>query len=137
MGFIELKCPNCSAEIELDDKREFGFCSYCGTKIVQDVQKIEVTGNINIDNEVKVQGVSTVENLLIRAQQFLDEKDLIKAKEYIDKVLDLDPYNIKAKNLLDEYNEILHNRGCIAWLIAALIIILPSILVWGMIITQL
>ena len=30
---IDLKCPNCSASISLDETREYGFCSYCGTKI--------------------------------------------------------------------------------------------------------
>lgn len=34
MKIIALKCPNCNADIELDQDREFGFCNYCGTKIM-------------------------------------------------------------------------------------------------------
>ncbi len=30
------QCPNCNAQISLDDSRDFGFCSYCGTKIMLD-----------------------------------------------------------------------------------------------------
>ncbi len=41
MSFIALKCPSCGADINLDSNREFGFCSYCGTKIVQDKQVVE------------------------------------------------------------------------------------------------
>ena len=31
---IPLNCPKCNAEITLDGDRDFGFCSYCGTRIV-------------------------------------------------------------------------------------------------------
>ena len=27
-------CPNCSGEVQVDMDREFGFCSFCGTKII-------------------------------------------------------------------------------------------------------
>lgn len=33
MAVKSLKCPNCGANIELDDSMEFGFCSYCGSRI--------------------------------------------------------------------------------------------------------
>ncbi len=33
VSIIPCKCPNCNAEIHLDANREFGFCSYCGTKL--------------------------------------------------------------------------------------------------------
>lgn len=42
MPFIALKCPSCGADINLDSSREFGFCSYCGMKIVQDKQVVQV-----------------------------------------------------------------------------------------------
>lgn len=98
MGFIALKCPSCGANIQLNDTQEFGFCQYCGTKIIQDIQKIKIT----VENEVKVQGISTVENLLIRAKQYLDEKQFSKAFEYIDKILDIDANNQTAHKLKKE-----------------------------------
>ena len=98
MGFIVLKCPSCTADIQLDENREFGFCQYCGTKITQDIQKV----NITVENEVKVQGISTVDNLLIRAKQFLNEKQYSKSMEYIDKILDIDATNQSANNLKRE-----------------------------------
>lgn len=33
MAIRALKCPSCGADITLDDSREFGYCSYCGTQI--------------------------------------------------------------------------------------------------------
>ena len=29
-------CPNCSATLSFSDDRDFGFCEYCGTKILLD-----------------------------------------------------------------------------------------------------
>ena len=37
MAMIAIKCPQCGADIQLDDSREFGFCNYCGTKVMQDI----------------------------------------------------------------------------------------------------
>lgn len=85
---IELKCPNCRADIELDDSREIGFCRYCGTQIL-----IE-------PNQSKVDGIAGVENLLLRAEQFLKENNIEKAMEYFNKVLDVDINNEVARNAI-------------------------------------
>ncbi len=82
---IELKCPNCRADIELDDSREIGFCRYCGTKIL-----IE-------PNKSKVDGIAGIDNLLLRAEQFYNENNFEKATEYYNKVLDVDINNSRAK----------------------------------------
>ena len=55
MGFIALKCPSCGSDITLDDSRTYGFCSYCGTKLVQDKQIIELRGSVGIDHSAQIQ----------------------------------------------------------------------------------
>lgn len=44
MGIVTLKCTHCRGDVQLDDTREYGFCMYCGTKILiqQDVNNINV-----------------------------------------------------------------------------------------------
>lgn len=44
MAIVLLKCPHCGGDVQLDDTREYGFCIYCGTKILiqQDVNNINV-----------------------------------------------------------------------------------------------
>ena len=48
---MEIKCPTCGAGIDADGK----FCKYCGTKLPDDTQRIEVSGtvehNVNIRKE--------------------------------------------------------------------------------------
>ena len=48
MGFVAAKCPNCGATIELSEDREYGFCTYCGTKVVQDKIVVEHRGKVSI-----------------------------------------------------------------------------------------
>lgn len=34
MPVIQLKCPKCGGDLEFEDNREFGFCEYCGAKVM-------------------------------------------------------------------------------------------------------
>lgn len=88
MGFIKLSCPNCGANIQLDKSREYGFCSYCGAKIVQD--KIVVEHRIKKDSSP----------LLKRAQLFLEDVEYEEALKYCEKALDIDPENAEAYILM-------------------------------------
>lgn len=90
MGFIALSCPKCGAEITLDETREFGFCQYCGTKIVQDKQVIEHRGSVKIDHDEEIA------NLLMRGDTLSQQGRLLEAEKYYKKVLELDALNKEA-----------------------------------------
>ncbi len=80
MSFEAAKCPNCGAQLQLDNSMETGFCVYCGTKfIVHDAiqrMKIEVSG------QVSMSGISTVENDINRGKQCLTSKDWMNAFKF-------------------------------------------------------
>lgn len=82
---IVLQCPRCGANLEVDENRDFAFCSYCGVKI------------INIQNRVVINGIPELRNLIIRAQEFAQKGDYARAQEYCTRILDLDPYNTAAR----------------------------------------
>lgn len=42
MNMFQLKCPNCSANLEVENGVDTFFCKYCGTKIVLDGQSPSV-----------------------------------------------------------------------------------------------
>lgn len=48
MRIVTLKCTHCGGDVQLDDTREYGFCMYCGTKILiqQDVNNINVNPSL-------------------------------------------------------------------------------------------
>lgn len=86
MGFTAVKCPSCGANVELDDSRDFGFCTYCGAKIVQDKIIVEHRGSVTIE------GTATKETLLERAKIMLRDGDFTGADKTYDRVLDIDPH---------------------------------------------
>ena len=51
MKLIEMKCKNCGELLNVNPERNFGFCSYCGTKyVLDDSQDVNyVTNNISAD----------------------------------------------------------------------------------------
>lgn len=95
MKIIALKCPNCNADIELDQDREFGFCNYCGTKIMiaDAVQKVSGTVNINRSSEIN--------NILKRAKDYEERQMLDDAEKYYDRALDIDMDNQEAQEGLE------------------------------------
>ncbi len=32
--FVTFKCPECSADLQIEDGREYAFCTYCGAKVM-------------------------------------------------------------------------------------------------------
>lgn len=44
MKLIQLKCPNCGAELSEDESNRIAFCKYCGAKLMIDseVQHVEI-----------------------------------------------------------------------------------------------
>ena len=69
-------------------------CQYCGTKYdVEEARKLFVT----ISGPVVVEGVATADNLMERAQEFYDKGDETRALEYVERVLDIDVHNERAR----------------------------------------
>lgn len=57
MAMKAMRCPQCGSELELDDSKEFGFCSSCGTKIMLH-EKVEMkhTGSVQFKMDNSDQG---------------------------------------------------------------------------------
>lgn len=90
MGFTKLNCPNCNAPIELDESREFGFCTFCGTKVAQDKIVIEHQGKVKVDNSEYVQ------KFLLNARRAKQKEDWEEVEKYYNLVEQNDPSNIEA-----------------------------------------
>ena len=96
MDLVSAICPNCNSNLELDIKFEKAFCQYCGSSIYvkEAVEKLRI--------EVKVDGLSTVDNLLKRAERFFYSKDYEHALLYYERVLDIDIDNVDANAGLEK-----------------------------------
>ena len=51
VNLIEVKCPNCNAQLKIGSDRQMFFCEYCGAQVFLDdgVARTEHTENININ----------------------------------------------------------------------------------------
>ena len=107
MGFVKCNCPNCGATIDFDDSREFGFCSFCGTKIVQDKVVVEHKGSVSLDRSAEIN------NLLIRAQEMIDKSSYREAEAYYNRVLDIDTNNDIARKGVNLCNRLINEPNLI------------------------
>jgi DNA-directed RNA polymerase subunit RPC12/RpoP len=69
--FISVKCPDCGAELSIDNSREFAFCSYCGAKIIVHNDNEHIYRNID---EARIKEAETERILRLRELE-LEEKE--------------------------------------------------------------
>ena len=81
MGIVSMNCPNCGAQVDMDDSREFGYCNMCGSKVMVDRMIVEHKGSVKIDQSDKVK------NALIVARRARENNDIENAKRNYDIVL--------------------------------------------------
>lgn len=80
MALIALKCPNCNGDIQLDDQKEFGFCMYCGCKVMLE----SATSSVTLDR------TDELRNILSLARDEYSLKHWDKGDELSDRALVID-----------------------------------------------
>ena len=90
MGFVTVKCPDCGATVNLDGSREYGFCNYCGAKVMQDKVVVEHRGSVSINNSPKI------EQWLKSARTSMSTGFNEQAAKYYDLVLTENPNHWEA-----------------------------------------
>ena len=68
MKLIELKCPNCGADIQVDEGRSYCFCTYCGAKAMID------DGATRIIDEAKIREAEAMEKIKLAEANLEMEK---------------------------------------------------------------
>ena len=87
MALISLKCKSCNGDIKLDNACEFGFCIYCGTKIL--------IKNDVINNYYEFKGKSA-EELVEDGNKLLKLGDEDKANGKFAEAIEVSPKNWEA-----------------------------------------
>jgi DNA-directed RNA polymerase subunit RPC12/RpoP len=91
MTVITLICEGCGGNVELDDKREFGFCIFCGTKMLIKSETIinEITQNIT--KHVYGHEGKDVDELVTDGNRLLELGDNKKANVKFKQAVTVDP----------------------------------------------
>lgn len=113
MPFVQAKCPNCGGFLAVDSSKDAAVCQFCNTPFI--VEKavnnynVTVSGSVVIDagsSNINIGNGPSVENLIIRGNDYLKDGNYDKAYEYFNKVLDIDARNVEALNGIKRINEI-------------------------------
>lgn len=115
MPLVPAQCTQCGAIVKVDDTKEANICHYCGTAFVTEkaINNYHITNNMNISNAtINVSGLSA-ENLLLRAEQFEAQGDFEKAKEYYNRVLDIEATNQVALSKLEQMSNLYFGQACV------------------------
>lgn len=100
MALVNAKCTSCGSPLTVDNDRGVATCEFCGSSYVVENAILNYNNTININNAtVNVIG-SNIENLLARAKTFENNGDISKAKEYYNRILDIDINNYDANESL-------------------------------------
>lgn len=97
---VKLFCPGCGSSLELDDSRDFGFCMYCGTKVMLTQKvKVEHSGSVELSNETNERKQLDAIRLLYEAGQ------IYAAREMCDTLIKNAPHCGEAKLLALQLQE--------------------------------
>lgn len=88
MSFVDIKCPNCGASIQLDASREVGYCSYCGSKvqIQKEIKRLKIDKSSDLENLIK----------LAEIECEMGQKHWEQLAEYSQKIIEIDANNLEG-----------------------------------------
>lgn len=86
MGLVSAKCPNCGADIQVDESRATGFCQYCGSSI-------EIQSAIQL---VKIDKSEDFDNFIKLAEEAAKALNFEEAQSYIKRALEINPRSSQA-----------------------------------------
>ncbi len=93
-NFIAGKCPNCGANLQLDNSQTEAFCSYCGSKIIVEeaVEKL----NIELSGKIEVDGINSINKLYKNAESYLKLQNFNNAFDTYCTIIDDNPEELEA-----------------------------------------
>lgn len=95
MALKALKCSNCDANIQIDDEKEYGFCSYCGAQVqLKDIVEVRYVG------EVKVKEDDGFDKQYEDGAAYIKMKEYHKAEQILYRVINKYPGKAEGYELL-------------------------------------
>lgn len=77
ISFISIKCPECGADLSVENGREFSFCAYCGTKVMMNNENEHIYRNID---EARIKEAET-ERMIRLKELELEERENARGRK--------------------------------------------------------
>lgn len=83
MSKLQLKCPNCGAEIEIENTNEYGFCSICGTKIncSQTILNYSVSSDNELERDFLISNIANLRTLHYLSKNYEDNIECLDKRK--------------------------------------------------------
>lgn len=78
--FVSVKCPECRANLSIEEGRDFAFCSYCGTKVIMTNENEHIYRNID---EARVKEAETDRMIRLREMELAEKENSRDRKSMI------------------------------------------------------
>lgn len=89
---VKMVCPQCGANLEMEDDRDVMFCTFCGTKIANVAEKV----NVNLSGKVEIDESGKIGNFLTVAKNALKAGNYSEAYNYYLRIMETDPACLEA-----------------------------------------
>lgn len=91
MGIVAAKCPQCGANIKVDEEKDAGICEYCGTPFI--TEKAINNYNTYVTNNYAGANINVLgadyNNYIVLAQNAIKAMNEEEAAKYVNKALEL------------------------------------------------
>lgn len=90
----DAKCPNCGANIQVNDKLENTICQYCGSQVV--IEEAIEKYKLEISGKVEVDGIKGRNSKLEQAKKHMKLEEYDTAKKIIKEIIAEDSLDVEA-----------------------------------------
>lgn len=90
----DAKCPNCGANIQVNDKLENTICQYCGSQVV--IEEAIEKYKLEISGKVEVDGIKGRNSKLEQAKKHMKIEEYDVAKKILEDIINEDSLDIEA-----------------------------------------
>ncbi len=97
MKLSPAKCPNCGANIEVNENLEKAICQYCGTIVL--IQDAIAKYKVELSGKVEVEGIRGISKKLDDIRKYIAIEEYSQALQFAYKVIHEDEFNVEAHSL--------------------------------------
>ncbi len=81
MKLVSAKCPNCGANLELNEKNEKAKCNFCNSTIIVEDAIAHYNVKVNVEGKISIDGIESNSDLIESANRLLEMQEYLKAKK--------------------------------------------------------
>ena len=108
MKLTAAKCPNCNADIEVNETLDKAICQYCGSTIL--IESAIKKYQMEISGTIKVDGIQSYSEKIEIIQKHLKIGNIDEAINILDELLEINPFDEQALSIYIQTKTAIQNH---------------------------